>query len=145
VLAQDVRLYEIDSGDLLIDGVDVRTIDHGQLRRQIGMVPQDPFLFRGSIAANISYGNPAASPEQILLAAQNADAHDFIMRTSLAYDTQLGEGGTGSRRPVARPPVPVPCDRRDPPDSLRGKPGRLAIIAATVSIGSHAGMRTDYQ
>jgi ABC-type multidrug transport system ATPase subunit len=89
------RLYEVDSGELLIDGIDVRRIHPRHLRRQIGMVPQDPFLFRGSIAANISYGNQEAGPEQILSAAQNADAHDFIMRMPLAYDTPLGEGGSG--------------------------------------------------
>ena len=65
-----------------------------QLRRQIGMVPQEPFLFRGSVAANITYGN-RATPEQILLAARKADAHEFIMRMPFAYHTQLGEGGSG--------------------------------------------------
>ncbi len=89
------RLYEVDSGELRIDGVDVRRFGLQELRRQIGMVPQDPFLFRGSIAANIGYGNPAATPEQILCAARNADAHEFIMRRPLAYDSQLGEGGLG--------------------------------------------------
>jgi ABC-type multidrug transport system ATPase subunit len=59
------------------------------------MVPQEPFLFRGSVADNIRYGNPGASPEQILLAARQADTHEFIMRMPLAYETQLGEGGCG--------------------------------------------------
>jgi len=89
------RLYEADAGQILIDGVDVREFDPRELRRHIGMVPQTPFLFRGSVAENITYGNPGASPEQILLAARRADAHDFIMRLPLAYDAQLGEGGTG--------------------------------------------------
>ncbi len=89
------RLYDADHGQILIDGVDVRELDPRQLRRQIGMVPQEPFLFRGAVAENIAYGNAQAAPEQILLAAKQADAHDFIMRMPLAYSTQLGEGGSG--------------------------------------------------
>ena len=89
------RLYDADAGQLRIDGVDVRQINRQDLRRQIGMVPQDPFLFRGTIAENIAYGNPGAAPEKILLAAKHADAHDFIMETPLAYSTQLREGGSG--------------------------------------------------
>ena len=89
------RLYEVDSGRILVDGVDVRQMPPRQLRRQIGMVPQDPFLFRGAVAANISYGRPHAAPEQIIAAAKQADAHDFILRMPLAYQTLLGEGGTG--------------------------------------------------
>lgn len=89
------RLYEADSGQIRIDGVDVRQLDRQDLRRHIGMVPQDPFLFRGTIAENIAYGNAGATPEQILLAAKQADAHDFIMETPFAYSTQLREGGFG--------------------------------------------------
>ena len=89
------RLYDADHGEILIDGVDVREIARRQLRRHIGMVPQEPFLFRGPVADNVAYGNPQAAPEQILLAAKQADAHDFIMRLPLAYSTQLGEGGSG--------------------------------------------------
>ena len=89
------RLYECDAGQIRIDGIDVRQADPRQLRRQIGMVPQEPFLFRGSVAANITYGNGQATPEQILLAARNADSHEFIMRMPFAYETQLGEGGSG--------------------------------------------------
>ena len=89
------RLYECDAGQIRIDGIDVRQADPRQLRRQIGMVPQEPFLFRGLVAANITYGNGQATPEQILLAARNADSHEFIMRMPFAYETQLGEGGSG--------------------------------------------------
>ena len=89
------RLYECDAGQIRIDGLDVRQADPRQLRRQIGMVPQEPFLFRGLVAANITYGNGQATPEQILLAARNADSHEFIMRMPFAYETQLGEGGSG--------------------------------------------------
>jgi ATP-binding cassette subfamily B protein len=89
------RLYEADSGVITIDGVDLRHFDVRQLRRQIGVVPQEPFLFRGSVADNINYGNARATPEQIIMAAKRADAHEFIMQMPFAYETQLGEGGTG--------------------------------------------------
>lgn len=89
------RLYEVDSGQILVDGVDVRQIGSRQLRRWIGMVPQEPFLFRGAVADNIKYGNAEAVPEDILRAAKSADAHDFIMRMPFGYETQLGEGGSG--------------------------------------------------
>ena len=89
------RLYECDAGQIRIDGIDVRQANSRQIRRQIGMVPQEPFLFRGLVAANITYGNGQATPEQILLAARNADSHEFIMRMPFAYETQLGEGGSG--------------------------------------------------
>ncbi|MCE5268068.1 MAG: ABC transporter ATP-binding protein/permease [Planctomycetaceae bacterium] len=89
------RLYEPDSGKIRLDGVDVRQMSPRALRRHIGMVPQDPFLFRGTAAENISYGNAEASPEQVLQAAVEADAHDFLMDMPLAYSTQLREGGAG--------------------------------------------------
>jgi ATP-binding cassette, subfamily B, bacterial len=89
------RLYSADSGQVLIDGVDVRQVDPRRLRRSIGMVPQEPFLFGGTLAENVAYGSPDASPEQIILAANRADAHGFIMRKPLAYESPLGEGGMG--------------------------------------------------
>lgn len=89
------RLYEADAGRVLVGGVDVRQCSPGQLRRLIGMVPQEPFLFRGSIAENVCYGQPEATPEQILRAAKLADAHDFVLRRPLAYQSLLGEGGGG--------------------------------------------------
>lgn len=89
------RLYELRSGRILVGGVDVRDLDPRELRRRIGMVPQEPFLFRGLVAENIAYGNMDATPDAILRAAAWADAHDFIMRMPLAYENQLGEGGLG--------------------------------------------------
>ena len=89
------RLYELRSGQITIDGVDVRELNSRELRRNIGMVLQDPFLFPGSVAENIAYGHPDATPEEIITAARNADSHDFIMRLPYGYDTQLGEGGCG--------------------------------------------------
>jgi ATP-binding cassette subfamily B protein len=88
-------LYRVDSGRILVDGVDIREMNSRQLRRHIGMVLQEPFLFRGSVAVNMAYGSTEATPEQILRAARYADAHDFVMRMPFAYDTQLGEGGSG--------------------------------------------------
>ena len=89
------RMYDVDSGRVLLDGIDVRQMNPRDLRRQIGMVPQDSFLFRGLVAENISYGKAEATPEQIIAAAKLADAHDFILRMPFGYETQLGEGGTG--------------------------------------------------
>jgi ATP-binding cassette subfamily B protein len=89
------RLYEIDAGRILIDGADTRAMAPRQLRRQIGMVLQEPFLFRAAVADNIAYGDRQATPEQILRAARHADAHDYIMQMPLAYENQLGEGGSG--------------------------------------------------
>ncbi len=87
------RFYETDEGAITIDGVDVRKIRLADLRRQIGIVPQEPFLFNGTISENVSYGNPGAEREEIIEAARAANAHDFIMRMPDGYDTMVGERG----------------------------------------------------
>lgn len=89
------RMYDPQHGRVVVDEVDVREMSRHDLRQRIGIVLQDPFLFRGSIAANIVYGRPEAAPEQILQAARAAYAHDFILRGPFAYDSQVGEGGSG--------------------------------------------------
>ncbi len=89
------RLYEVDSGQVLIGGVDAATVEPRELRRHIGMVQQEPFLFRGNVWENITYGNLSADPEEVLIAARQADAHGFIMRLPFAYESHLGEGGAG--------------------------------------------------
>ena len=89
------RFYDVDEGELLIDGVPIRRIRLEDLRRQIGMVPQDTFLFRGTIAENISYAKPGATKEEIIRAAKVANAHDFILRRADGYETMIGEGGGG--------------------------------------------------
>jgi ATP-binding cassette subfamily B protein len=89
------RLYEVDSGNVLVGGVDATSMEPRQLRRHIGMVQQEPFLFRGSVWENITYGNLSADPEEVLIAARQADAHGFIMRLPFAYESHLGEGGAG--------------------------------------------------
>jgi ATP-binding cassette subfamily B protein len=87
------RFYDVTAGRLLIDGVDVRKIDLTDLRRNIGLVFQESFLFSNTVAANIAFGHPDATPEQIIKAAKIAAAHDFIMQLPQGYDTILGESG----------------------------------------------------
>ncbi len=89
------RLYEVDSGQVLVGGVDAAAVELRELRGHIGMVQQEPFLFRGSAWENITYGNLSADPEDVLIAARQADAHGFIMRLPFAYESHLGEGGAG--------------------------------------------------
>jgi ATP-binding cassette subfamily B protein len=89
------RFYDVDEGRILLDGLDVREIDPGDLRRAIGIVLQESFLFRGTIFSNIVYGNLDATPPQVLSAAKAANAHDFIIRHPLGYDTYIGERGAG--------------------------------------------------
>lgn len=89
------RFYDVDHGRITIDGTDLRQIKLNDLRRQIGIVPQDPILFSGSIADNIAYGNPEARLEAIMDAARAANAHHFIMAKEDGYDTRVGERGAG--------------------------------------------------
>ncbi len=102
------RFYDVASGSLLIDGVDVRDYEARSLRNQIGMVLQDTFLFSESIRENISIGNPEASMDQIIEAAKAANAHDFIMELPDGYETKVGErgvklsGGQKQRISIAR-------------------------------------------
>jgi ATP-binding cassette subfamily B protein len=95
-LAQMIlRFYDVSEGRLLIDGRDIREYDLSQLRRQIGIVLQEPFLFHGTVAANIAYGRPDAAPPDVVRAAKIANAHGFIMDLPDGYDTLLGERGVG--------------------------------------------------
>ncbi|HEY1064910.1 MAG TPA: ABC transporter ATP-binding protein, partial [Pirellulales bacterium] len=89
------RFYDVGAGRIQLDGIDVRDVSSQQLRRKIGMVLQEPFLFEGTIGDNITYGNADASWEQIVRAAKAANAHDFVMRSPFAYDTVIGERGAG--------------------------------------------------
>jgi ATP-binding cassette subfamily B protein len=88
-----LRLYEPDSGRILIDGVDVMTRSRKSLRQQIAYVGQDAYLFRGTIRDNIGFGREAASEEEIVAAAKAAYAHDFIMAFPDGYGTDVGEQG----------------------------------------------------
>jgi ATP-binding cassette subfamily B protein len=87
------RFYDPRDGRVLLDGHDVRTLPLPELRRQVGMVFQENFLFSNTIAANIAFGHPDASQERIERAAKIAGAHDFIMAFPEGYETFLGEGG----------------------------------------------------
>ena len=89
------RFYDAEDGRVLIDGKDVKDIDKEDLRRQIGVVLQEPFLFRGSIWDNLTYGNPRATPELVIASARAGNAHDFIMQKAFGYDTWVGERGAG--------------------------------------------------
>ena len=89
------RFYDVQHGEVLIDGVDVRKIRRADLRRHIGLVLQEPFLFRSSIAANVAYGRPGAPPTAVMDAAKAAYAHEFIVKLPASYDTRLGERGAG--------------------------------------------------
>jgi ATP-binding cassette subfamily B protein len=87
------RLYDADEGSVLIDGVDIRRIRIADLRRQIGVVLQETFLFAGTVAENIAYGKPDAGREEVLAAARLANAHEFIMERPAGYDSEVEEGG----------------------------------------------------
>jgi len=87
------RLYDVNQGAVKIDGIDVRDIAPGDLRGQIGVVSQETFIFRGTIADNIAYANPDCTREDIVRAARTAGAHDFILKCPEGYDTQVGHGG----------------------------------------------------
>jgi ABC-type multidrug transport system fused ATPase/permease subunit len=99
------RFYEPTQGRLTIDGVDLNDVTQASLRRQLGVVPQEGFLFAGTVAENIAFGRPDARSEEIVRAAQTVGAHEFVLRLEDGYDTQLGERGTrlslGQRQLVA--------------------------------------------
>ncbi len=87
------RFYDPQRGRVLLDGIDVRELDLDDLRRNVGLVFQESFLFSTTVAANIAFGNPEATQEQIERAARIACAHDFIMELPHGYDTIIGENG----------------------------------------------------
>lgn len=87
------RFYDIQSGTILIDGIDIRQVKLADYRRQFAIVLQDPVLFSTTIAENIAYGLPGATTEEIINAAKLANAHDFIISSKDGYDTMVGERG----------------------------------------------------
>lgn len=102
------RFYEVTEGVVYLDGTDIRDIKLEDLRGQIGIVQQDVYLFSGSIMDNIRYGKPDASDEEVVRAAKNANAHEFIMSFPDGYDTDIGQrgvklsGGQKQRLSIAR-------------------------------------------
>lgn len=99
------RFYDVQAGNVLIDGQDVRNVTQKSLRQQMALVSQDIVIFDDTVAANIAYGTPAATQTEIENAAQHAAAHDFIMALPDGYQTRLGEQGTslsgGQRQRIA--------------------------------------------
>ncbi|TSA85629.1 ATP-binding cassette domain-containing protein [Deinococcus detaillensis] len=99
------RFYDVTGGTLKVDGVDVRQADLEELRRQVGLVPQETLLFSGSVAENILYGRPSASQAEVEGAARAANAEEFILRLPQGYATAVGERGVklsgGQRQRVA--------------------------------------------
>ncbi len=87
------RFYEVTEGAVEIDGVDVRAVTQRSLRGQMGLVPQDPFLFSGTIADNVRFGRPDTSDAEVQEAARMANAHEFILALPDGYDTEIMEGG----------------------------------------------------
>lgn len=87
------RLYDINEGAIKIDGVDIRDMRIADLRRNIGIVSQEVYVFMGTVAENIAYANPGCSREEIVTAARIANAHDFIEQLPEGYDTMVGPGG----------------------------------------------------
>ena len=102
------RFYDVRSGAVRIDGIDVRDVTMDSLRRNIGIVQQDVYLFDGTIGENIAYGSPDATLDQIVEAAKEANIHDFVCTLPLGYDTPVGEhgarlsGGQKQRISIAR-------------------------------------------
>ena len=110
------RFYEVSKGEILLDGINIKNIKLSSLRRNVGVVQQDVYLFAGTVIENIHYGRPDASLAEIVEAAQKANAHDFIMSLPSGYDTDIGQrgvklsGGQKQRLSIARvflkdPPV----------------------------------------
>ena len=87
------RFHDPTAGSVRVDGVDLRTVTQSSLRKQMGMVLQDPFLFNGSVKENILFGRLDARDEEVIAAAKAVGAHDFIMRLKNGYDTSVEEGG----------------------------------------------------
>ena len=120
------RLYKPNKGKIFIDNIDIDKVELYSLRRQIGVVPQEPLLFSGSISQNIALTNPDASSEEIINAAKIADAHNFIMELPDGYSTKIGErattlsGGQRQRIAIAR--------------TLLGSPNLLIMDEATSAL-----------
>jgi len=102
------RFYEVTEGEVQLDGVDIRKLNLDDLRNQIGIVQQDVYLFAGTVMENIRYGNSEATDEEVVAAAKQANAHEFIMRLPNGYHADIGQrgvklsGGQKQRLSIAR-------------------------------------------
>src|SRR5207244_6318808 len=99
------RFYDPRDGRITFDGIDLRDVTQASLRHQLGIVPQEGFLFAGTVAENIAFGRPDASAEQIVRSAQAVGAHEFILRLENGYETEVQERGSrlslGQRQLIA--------------------------------------------
>lgn len=125
-----MHLYEVDNGEILIDGINIRDIKLEEYHSQIGVVLQETFLFSGTILNNIRFAKPEATTEEIIRAAKMANAHDFILRTPDGYNTYVGEkgynlsGGERQRIAIAR--------------AILADPGILILDEATASLDTES-------
>ena len=133
------RLFDATSGAVRVDGVDVRELDPEQLWRRIGLVPQRPYLFSGTVASNLRYGNPDATDDELWAALEIAQGRDFVAAMPDGLDAPIAQGGTnvsgGQRqrlaiaRALVRRPGDLPVRRRvlgAGPDHRRPAAGRAA-------------------
>ncbi len=135
------RLYDPSSGEVMLDGVDVRSLELSSLRRAVAVVSDDPFLFSASVAENIAYGRSDASAAEIEHAARRAQAYDFVMRLPDGFDTRVGErgftlsGGQRQRIAIARallvdPRVLILDDATSSVDASTERQIKLALAEA---------------
>lgn len=102
------RFYDPDQGEILLDGIDIKTMNRLEFRKSIALVPQDPVIFASTVMENIRFGNPGANDKKIYEAARSAAAHEFISELPQGYDTYVGErgvmlsGGQKQRVAIAR-------------------------------------------
>jgi subfamily B ATP-binding cassette protein MsbA len=135
------RFWDVDRGSIRLDGHDVRALRLADLRSAIGIVPQEPALFSGSVRENIAYARPGASAPEVEAAARAAHAHEFIERLPQGYDTLVGErggklsGGQRQRVAIARailkdPAVSFPSSTRSPPcQSTKTIPAKVEKVS----------------
>jgi len=128
-----MRFYDINFGEISVDGEDIRTVTRKSLRAGYGMVLQDTWLTGGTVKENIAFGKPDATNEEIIAAAKSAHAHSFIKRLSAGYDTVLGDGGEG----LSQGQKQLICIAR----IMLTSPPMLILDEATSSIDTRTEMR----